>query len=77
MDTTEKRPVHKGIKKETQKYYNHGIKRHLTRDYYKLRVRPGPPKKKTGTEETLKLSFSNRSYISVKKKPLANSFKEV
>ena len=41
----EKWPTHKNTKKETQEYYNYGIKEYLARDYRKLKTGTGPQKK--------------------------------
>ena len=41
----ERRPILKNIKKETQEYYNYGIKKYLARNYRKPKTGLGPQKK--------------------------------
>ena len=45
LDATEKQPITRSVQKETQKYYNYGVKKYLARNYWKAKTGLGPQKK--------------------------------
>ena len=54
LDITERRPSLGNSKKETRECYNYGIKEHLIRDYWKLKIELESQKKKQAQKKPQK-----------------------